>query len=310
MSNLQAINYRKKTFSRRNKIKRTKADLIADFFITLFLAIAAIITVLPFIYVTAGSFATEKELTEKAFFLVPEVWSLNAYKYAIKSANILLGLRNSVIITLVGTILCIVFSLTFAYPLSKKHLRGRNWIMNMVIFTMLFSGGMIPSFLVISAYGLYDSWWALILPALISPFNMIIIKNFFQQIPLELEEASYVDGANDLQIFTKIYLPLSKPVIASVALFYGVGFWNNYFSAMIYLKTPALYTIQIQLRSIILLTSQIDDMVMDYYDMNGAPPGKAVKMACTVIATVPILLVYPFIQKYFTKGVMVGAVKG
>jgi putative aldouronate transport system permease protein len=202
-----------------------------------------------------------------------------------------------------------LFSLTFAYPLSKSHFRGRNWIMNVVIVTMFFGGGMIPSFIVYRSYGLYDTYWALILPGLISPFNMVIIKKFFQELPVELDEASYMDGANDLQIFAKVALPLSKPVIASISLFYGVGFWNDYFSSMIYLQTAEKYPIQIQLRSIILQSSQIADAMNDY-DINGAPPDKAVKMACTVIATVPILCIYPFVQKYFTKGVMVGAVKG
>lgn len=292
------------------RVKKSVGDRIVDVIIYVGLGLVALSTVLPFLYVIAGSFATDKELTEKAFFIVPEVWSLNAYKYAINSQNILRGLRNSIILTALGTFLCMAFSLSFAYPLSKKHFRGRNWMMNMVIFTMLFGGGMIPCYLVYTAYGLYDTFWALILPGLISPFNMVIIKNFFQELPQELEDAAFMDGANDLQIFTKVALPLSKPVIASISLFYGVGFWNDYFSSMIYLKTAEKFPIQIQLRSIILLTSKINEAVMDYYDMNGAPPDKAVKMACTVIATVPILVVYPFVQKYFTKGVMVGAVKG
>lgn len=292
------------------KVRRSLGDRIVDVIIYIVLGLIALSTVLPFLYVVAGSFATDKELTEKAFFIIPEVWSLNAYKYAINTANILRGLRNSIILTIAGTVMCMLFSLSFAYPLSKVHFRGRNWIMNMVIVTMLFSGGMIPNYLVFTAYGLYDSYWALILPGLISPFNMIIIKKFFADLPQELEDAAYVDGAGDLKIFARIALPLSKPVIASISLFYGVGFWNDYFNSMIYLRTPEKYPIQIQLRSIILLTSQITDIAMDYYDMNGAPPDKAVKMACTVIATVPILLVYPFVQKYFTKGVMVGAVKG
>ena len=148
------------------------------------------------------------------------------------------------------------------------------------------------------------------LPALINPFNMVIIKKFFTGLPVELDEASYMDGANDLQIFTRVALPLSKPVIASISLFYGVGFWNDYFNSMIYLQTAEKFPIQIQLRSIILLSSTFSDAMMDFYDMNGAPPDKAVKMACTVIATVPVLCIYPFVQKYFTKGVMVGAVKG
>lgn len=292
------------------KVKRSLGDRIVDVIIYVGLALVALSTVLPFLYVLAGSFATDKELTEKAFFIIPEVWSLNAYKYAINTANILRGLRNSIILTILGTVLSMAFSLTFAYPLSKSHFRGRNAILNMVIVTMLFSGGMIPSYLVYTAYGLYDTYWALILPALISPFNMIIIKNFFQDLPQELDDAARIDGCSDIGIFAKIVLPLSKPVIASISLFYGVGFWNDYFNAMIYLKSAAKFPIQIQLRSIILLTSQISEVAMDYYDMNGAPPDKAVKMACTVIATVPILLVYPFVQKYFTKGVMVGAVKG
>ncbi len=292
------------------KVTRSLGDRIVDVIIYVVLGLIALSTVLPFLYVLAGSFATDKELTEKAFFIIPETWSLNAYKYAINTANILRGLRNSVFLTIMGTVMCMIFSLLFAYPLSKSHLRGRNFIMNMVIVTMLFSGGMIPSYIVYTSYGLYDTYWALVLPALINPFNMIIIKKFFQGLPQELEDAAYVDGCSDIGTFAKVMLPLSKPVIASISLFYAVGFWNDYFNSMIYLESPEKYPIQIQLRTIILLTSQITDKTMDYYDSYGTPPDKAVKMACTVIATVPILLVYPFVQKHFTKGVMVGAVKG
>ncbi len=292
------------------KVKKSLGDRIVDVIIYGVLGLIALSTVLPFLYVIAGSFATEKELTEKAFFIIPETWSLNAYQYAIRTNNILRGLKNSVFLTIMGTVMCMLFSMSFAYPLSKAHFRGRNWIMNLVIVTMLFSGGMIPSYMVITAYGLYDSYWALVLPALINPFNMIIIKKFFSGLPVELDEASYMDGANDMQIFVKVALPLSKPVIASISLFYGVGFWNDYFNAMIYLQTPEKFPVQIQLRSIILLSSKVSEAAMDFYDLNGAPPDKAVKMACTAIATIPILCVYPFVQKYFTKGVMVGAVKG
>ncbi len=204
------------------KVRKSTGDRIVDVIIYVVLGLIALSTVLPFLYVFAGSFATEKELTEKAFFIIPSQWSINAYRYAIETANILRGLRNSICITVLGTVSCMVFSLTFAYPLSKGHFRGRNWLMNMVIFTMLFGGGMIPTYLVIQAYGLLDSWWALVLPGAISPFNMIIIKKFFQGLPVELDEASYMDGANDLQIFTKVALPLSKPVIASVSLWCGI----------------------------------------------------------------------------------------
>lgn len=292
------------------KVKKNFGGRVADVVIYVVLGLVALSTVLPFLYVIGGSFATDKELTEKAFFIIPEVWTLNAYKYAVRTVNILRGLRNSVFLTALGTAMCMVFTLLFAYPLSKRNLRGRNLLMNMVIVTMLFSGGMIPSYIVYCEYGLYDTYWALILPALISPFNLIIVKNFFQELPQELEDAAYVDGCGDFKIFRKIMLPLAKPVIASISLFYGVGFWNDYFNAMIYLRTAEKYPIQVQLRSIINLTTLVADMNMDYYDITGTPPDKAVKMACTVIATVPILAVYPFVQKYFTKGVMVGAVKG
>lgn len=293
-----------------NQIKGSFGEQLTDVIIYIVIALIGISTVLPFLYVIAGSFATDKELTERAFFIVPRVWSLNAYEYSVNNGNILQGLWNSIKLTLMGTATSMVLSLLFAYPLSKKHLRGRTLILNLVIVTMLFSGGMIPTYLVLNAYGLYDSYWALILIGAISPFNMIIIKNFFQEIPVELEEAACIDGCSEVGIFGKIILPLSKPVIASISLFYGVGYWNDYFNAMIYLNTPKKFTVQIILRNIVLKASNISDVMLDYYDSWGAPPDKAVKMAATVIATVPIICIYPFVQKYFTKGVMVGAVKG
>ncbi|MGF7142853.1 putative aldouronate transport system permease protein [Anaerotaenia torta] len=293
-----------------NRIRGSLSTRVADVIIYGVIGLIALSTVLPFLYVVAGSFATDKELTERAFFIIPRVWSMNAYNYAIKNGNILMGLWNSIKLTLLGTTVSMTLSLLFAYPLSKKHLRGRTLILNMVIVTMLFSGGMIPTYLVLNGYKLYDSYWALVLIGAISPFNMIIIKNFFQELPVELEEAACIDGCSEIGIFGKIILPLSKPVIASISLFYGVGYWNDYFNAMIYLNTPSKFTVQIILRNIVLKASNISEVMLDYYDTWGAPPDKAVKMAATVIATVPIICIYPFVQKYFTKGVMVGAVKG
>lgn len=293
----------------KNKIKTSKKDQITQVMIYIFVGICGIVTLLPFLYVIAGSFATEKELTERAFFIFPHVISVNAYKYIIETREIFRGLKNSLFLTILGTAINMFLTTTFAYPLSKKHFKGRNLILNLVIITMLFSGGMIPTFLVIKRLGLYNSYWALILLGAISPFNMIIIKNFFQEIPTELEEAGIIDGCSDLDIFIKIVLPLSKPVIASIALFYAVGYWNDYFGAMIYLADSKKETVQIVLRRIVLLAGGIQAEMMDY-DAMGVPPDKAVKMAATVVATIPILMIYPFVQKYFTKGVMIGAVKG
>lgn len=301
----------KKGSVKSQRIKRTPGDQLVQILIYLFVGAFAIITVLPFLYVVAGSFATERELTEKAFFIIPSEFSMNAFQYLFKTGDVFKGLKNSLIVTLVGTFINMLFSCTLAYPLSRKYFRGRNFFTNMVIVTMLFSGGMIPSYIVVcNVFHLRDTFWALWLPGAINAFNMIIIKNYFQGLPAELEEAARMDGCRDLGIFVKIILPLSKPVLASVSLFYAVSHWNAYFNAMLYISDPDLEVVQIVLRRIIFLTQSItSDSTFDW-GLYGEPPQKAVQMATTVVATVPILVVYPFVQKYFTQGVMVGAVKG
>lgn len=293
------------------KVKRSPADQAVQVIIYLIVAMAALITVLPFIYIVAGSFATERELTERAFFLIPHTISLNAYQYIFKTGDAINGLKNSIFVTLVGTLINMFFSCTLAYPLSRPYFKGRTFFTNMVIVTMLFSGGMVPSYIMVAnVLHLRDSFWALWLPGAINPFNMIIIKNFFQGMPMELEEAARIDGCNDGQTFIKIILPLSKPVLASVSLFYAVTHWNSYFNAMMYISDKKKEVVQIVLRRIIFLTSAVTtDSGLDW-GLFGMPPEKAVKMATTVVATIPILLIYPFVQKYFTQGVMVGAVKG
>ena len=271
------------------------------------LGLCAIITLLPFVYIVAGSFATERELVERPFFIIPRYFSLNAYKYIIETGEIFNGLKNSLFITIVGTFSTLFFTTTFAYPLSKRNFKGRNVILNFVIVTMLFSGGLIPTFLLVKSLGLYNSYASIILLGAISPFNMIIVKNFFKNIPDELEEAAIIDGYSDLGVFVKIVLPLSKPVLASIGLFTAVGFWNDYFNAMIYLQDSFKETAQVVLRRIVLLSESMDAEVLFAVE---TPPDKAVRMAATVVATVPILVVYPFLQKHFAQGVMVGAVKG
>lgn len=296
---------------KKTKIKRSPGEQVAQIIICLIITALALVTVLPFIYVIAGSFATERELTERAFFLIPHEFSLNAYTYIFRTGDALNGLKNSIIVTVVGTLINMFFSCTLAYPLSRKYFRGRVGLMNMVIITMLFSGGMVPGYMVVAnLLHLKNSFWALWLPGAINPFNMIIIKNYFQGIPSELEEAARIDGENDLGIFLKIILPLSKPVLASVGLFYAVAHWNSYFNAMLYISDKKLEVIQIVLRRIIFLTSSITTDAGFDWGAFGSPPEKAVKLATTVVSTIPIMLVYPFIQKYFTQGIMVGSVKG
>lgn len=286
-------------------------DQIVQVIIYIIVGGFALLTLLPFLYILAGSFATERELTERAFFIIPHTWSLNAFKYVMKTGDIFRGLGNTAFVTVLGTFMDMVLTATFAYPLSRRNFKGRNGVLNMVIVTMLFSGGMIPSYLLISNLKLLNSFASIILPGMISAFNLIIVKNFFQQIPTELEEAGRIDGASDIGIFTRIILPLSKPVLASISLFYAVGHWNDYFNAMLYITDPKKEVMQIVLRRIIFLAGGISPTGESIdYGMFGAPPEKAVKMATTAIAIIPILCVYPFIQKYFTQGLMVGAVKG
>jgi putative aldouronate transport system permease protein len=197
-----------------------------------------------------------------------------------------------------------------AYPLSRKHLMGRSTIMNLIIFSMLFGGGMIPTYLVVKSLGLLDSYWALILPLAINPFNLIIVKTFFQNIPLELEESAKIDGCTEFGIFWRIMLPLSKPVLATFALFYAVAIWNDFFSALLYINDNTKWPVQVLLQQIILLSqTMLNDptsMGAEYVE----PPEQSLKLAVVVVATIPILIIYPFLQKHFAKGMLLGSVKG
>jgi ABC-type sugar transport system, permease component len=275
-----------------------------------FLSVCALGAILPFIYIIAGSFASDAELTKRAVFLIPETFTIAAYKYIFSTDILLKSIGISVLITVVGTIVNLFFTVTMAYPLARRALVGRNIILNLVIFPMLFSGGMIPLYLVIRELHLLDSIWALILPGAINSFNLIIVKNFFQELPPELEEAAKIDGCTDLGLLWKIVLPLSKPVLATFTLFYAVSHWNNFFDALLYINDPSKWPLQVMLRQIVLLSQSAAG---DLYNMDPSfvkPPDQSIKMAVIVIGTIPILFVYPFLQKHFAKGVMIGSVKG
>jgi len=217
----------------------------------------------------------------------------------------------SILLTVVGTFVSMVFTVTFAYPLSKKYLPGRNVLLSMVVFTMLFSGGMIPIFLTVRLFGLLNNFWAMILPGTISAWNLIIIKNFFQGIPEELEESARIDGATDFRVFVRIVLPLSTAAIATFSLFYAVGYWNSFRPALLYLPgNPDMWPLQLVLRNIVMLAAGVIADAAAFDPEFIQPPPDSIRNAVIVFATVPILLVYPFIQKHFTKGVMIGAIKG
>ncbi|WNQ09508.1 carbohydrate ABC transporter permease [Paenibacillus aurantius] len=289
---------------------KTPAGVAFDVTNYLFLGLFALVSVLPFLYVIAGSFASDAELTKRAVFLIPETFSLAAYKFIFSTDTIIRSIWVSVYVTVVGTIVNLLFTVTMAYPLARKGLMGRNTLLNLIIFSMLFGGGMIPTYLVVRELHLLDSFWALILPGAISAFNLIIVKNFFQELPPELEEAAKIDGCTELALLWKIVLPLSMPVLATFTLFYAVGHWNNFFSALLYINDPSKWPLQVMLRQIVLL-SQAAAGDLNNMDPNFVkPPEQSIKLAVIVVGTIPILLVYPFLQKHFAKGVLIGSVKG
>ncbi|MGG1552560.1 carbohydrate ABC transporter permease [Paenibacillus ferrarius] len=274
----------------------------------LLLTIIGLITVIPFVHVVAGSFTTSAEMAAKKFVLIPTDWSIEAYRFIFSTNTIFKAMGVSIWTTLVGTIFSMLVTALMAYGLSRRDVDGRKVIMFMVVFTMLFHGGLIPTFLVVKELGMIDSYWALIIPSSISAFNLIILKNFFQNIPEGLEESAKIDGCSDFGILFRIVLPLSMPAIATISLFYAVTYWNTYLNAILYLNESAKWPIQVLLRQIVVLASGMD--VSSDLDSVAPPPAQSIKMAVIVVATLPILCVYPFLQKHFAKGAMIGSIKG
>ncbi|MFC4305415.1 carbohydrate ABC transporter permease [Cohnella boryungensis] len=287
---------------------RTIGGKLFTTFNYMLLSAIALASFLPFVHVIGGSFTTSAELAVNKFVLIPKVWSLDAYKFIFSTNTIFRAMAVSVLVTLIGTLFSMLISSMMAYGLSRKDLDGRKAIMFAVVFTMLFNGGLIPTFLVVKELHLIDSYAALILPIAISAFNLIILKNFFQNIPEGLEESAKIDGCNDFGIFFRIVLPLSMPVIATISLFYAVTYWNTYLNAILYLDSSDKWPIQVLLRQIVVLASGME--YSSSLDATVPPPDQTVKMAVIVVATLPILLVYPFLQKHFAKGALLGSIKG
>jgi putative aldouronate transport system permease protein len=290
------------------KIKNSGQQLF-DWLIYSILFLFSLTMIVPFIFVISGSFTASEELLQKGFVLIPTQFSLDAYTYIFSTQTLIRSLLVTIFITVTGTLVNLIFTILMAYPLARTQLLFRRPIMLMIVFSMLFSGGMIPTFLIVKTLGLLGSYWALIIPGAISAFNLIILKNFFQQLPDGLEEAAKIDGCNDLGILIKIVLPLSMPAIATFSLFYAVGHWNTFFNAILYINDATKWPIQVLLRQIVILSEGgIGDS--SAFDASFVPPAQTVKMATIVVSTLPILLVYPFLQKHFAKGVLLGSVKG
>ncbi|WP_242985470.1 carbohydrate ABC transporter permease [Vallitalea okinawensis] len=288
--------------------KRSKDDLLVDLFCYLFLIILSITIIIPFMQVITISFSPTHVINSYGLKLFPTEITLEGYKKVFSDELIWSGYMNTIFVTVVGTILNVLFSVLGAYPLSKRYLPYRNMWTGLIVFTMYFSGGLIPSYMLVKNLGMLNSLTALILPGLISAYNMIIMRNYFMSLPESLEESARIDGAHDYTILFKIILPLSKPIIATVSLWYGVHHWNSWFHSMIYIQDRDKQVLQYVLR-LILSEGQVDE-VGETLAEAAAVNSETMKMAALVVATLPIICVYPFIQKYFVKGVMVGSLKG
>ncbi|MDQ0871560.1 putative aldouronate transport system permease protein [Paenibacillus sp. V4I3] len=286
---------------------KTLGNRLFDIFNYSFLLIFSVACGLPFLYILAVSFTSPEEVARGGIILFPKEWSLASYRYIFSTNTLVRSLMVSIYITVVGTFINLLLTSLMAYPLSKSHIRGRKYILLAVLFTMLFGGGLIPTYFIVKALGLTNTLWALMIPSAISGFNLIVLKNFFQQIPDGLEDSAKIDGCSDLGVLFRIVLPLSMPAMATFALFYAVSHWNQFFNAILYINDNTKWPIQVLLREIVILAqSRIGDASIDEAQIQPL----TIRMAVIVFATVPILFVYPFLQKHFTKGVLLGSVKG
>lgn len=294
------------------RIYQSKSDIIFDAINTTALMLILLAALYPLLYVVSASFSDPLSIIQGKVWLLPDGFTLKAYERVFKNSAIITGYKNTILYTVVGTFVNLLMTIAGAYPLSRRDFNGRNLIMAIITFTMFFGGGMIPNYMVIRSLGLIDSFWVMIIPSAVTVWNLIIMRTFFQNtIPTEMQEAAFIDGCSNMRILVSIVLPLSAPIIAVTVLFYGVGHWNSFMPALIYLNSESRYPLQLILRSI-LLQNQTQSMmdVANETSLEQILAAESLKYAVIIVASLPVLLLYPAIQKYFVKGVMVGAIKG
>jgi putative aldouronate transport system permease protein len=292
-------------------IAETRTDKVFLFGVKVMLWVALILVAVPLIYIVANSFSSASAVSAGRVLLWPVEPSLRAYREALGDPQILKGYYNSLIYAVGGTLISVTLTIAIAYPLSRKTFYGRNVIMSLLLFTMLFSGGLIPTYLVVQDLGMLNTRWAMVIPSAIGVWQVIIARTFFRStIPDDLYEAAVLDGASDLRFLWSVVLPLSKPVIAVITLMYAILQWNTYFDALVYLKDPGLYPLQIVLRNILILNSTTGSAADVAQQLERQQLANVLKYALIVLSSLPVLIIYPFVARHFTKGVMVGAVKG
>lgn len=294
--------------------KLTKGDRIFDAINITIILLFTIVILYPLIFVLNASFSDPREVFNSPLLLWPRGFTLAGYQRVFENKDIWIGFKNAIIYTVLGTFINVAMTTLAAYPLSRRSFSGKKVITFLFTFTMFFSGGLIPTYLVNQSLGIVNTLWVMVLPGAISVYNMIIMRTYFQQnIPVELEESAFIDGATDLQLLWKVVLPLSTPILAVMTMYYGVGRWNSYFDAMIYLSDRALFPLQLILREILIQSQMGDSVNQQMMTSSQAEVNlvkQSIKYGVVIVSTVPVLLFYPIVSKYFEKGIMVGAIKG
>lgn len=291
-------------------MKRTTGEKVFSVFNAIILCALVVLTLYPVLYVFFASLSDPIEFYKNSKFLLkPAGFSLVSFKQVFADSRIWTGYANTLFYVTVGTTCSVLCTVLAAYCLSRRNLPGKNVFVMLMMFTMYFGGGMIPNFIVINSIGIFNTRAAMILPGLVSTYNFIIVLTYFKGLPYELEEAATIDGAGEFRILFQILLPLSKPVVSVIALYYLVGIWNNFMSALLYIRDESKYPLQLVLRDILIKGAVEGGQEMAQVD-DAAASEETLKYAVMVVSTVPVLCVYPFIQRYFVKGVMIGAVKG
>ncbi|MFK7692752.1 carbohydrate ABC transporter permease [Paenibacillus sp. HJGM_3] len=287
---------------------RTRGEAIFEWFNYTLLVLIILTCLIPVLNIAAKSLSDEASVMAGEVLIWPIHFTTDAYGIVLGSQKFLTSFRNSVYITMVGTLLNVILTVCTGYALSRSRLKGQKAIMMLYVFTMLFNAGIIPTYLVVKGAGLINSYWALIVPALVSPFNMIIVRLYFMNLPDSLEESGKIDGASNVRILVSIMVPLAMPVIATIALFCAVEYWNSYFDALMYINDAKLMPLQVYLREMLLNAADASNNVDMLAQVNVSQ--ESIRGATVVAATLPIVVVYPFLQRYFVKGVVLGAVKG
>lgn len=293
-------------------IKESFGDRIFLLAIYVFLTLVMLAVLYPLVYIVSSSFSSPRAVVSGQVWLFPVEFSLRAYKSIFRSSQLMTGYYNTVVYTVFGTLINLAFTILMAYPLSVRQFYGRHLFMTLLMITMFFSGGLIPTYLLVKELNMLDTRWAMWLPGALSVFQVIVARTFFQSsIPQELAEAAQMDGCRDTRYLVSVVLPLSKPIIAVMTLMYAVGHWNAYFDALIYLRSEKLFPLQYVLRNLLILNAADPEMLANTAaKIRDQGFEQALKYALIVVSSVPVLIMYPFVQKHFVKGVMIGSLKG